>query len=177
MLDRGCDGVIIPHIEGLEHAKQITAAAKYPPLGVRSFAGGRSAGFGPVSPDHFQQCNNAFLSIPMIETAGSLAAVDEIACLPTVDALFVGPYDLSLASGCGAYRKIPEDYAALQRISAAAAAAKKPWWMPAWTEKERASARMLGAQRLVVAEELGFFQDGLKRLTDELDELRESPDT
>ena len=35
-LDMGCDGVIIPHIEGVEHARAVTASAKFPPLGNRS---------------------------------------------------------------------------------------------------------------------------------------------
>src|SRR5262249_22205886 len=45
-LDFGADGIIVPHILGVDHAREICAAAKYPPLGNRSFAGGRIVGYG-----------------------------------------------------------------------------------------------------------------------------------
>lgn len=164
MLDRGCNGVIIPHIENVEHARLMSAAVKYPPLGIRSFDGGRTVGFGAAPKDYFEICNHTIQAIPMIETASSLAVVDEIALLPTVDALFVGPYDLSLSAGRGRYLQTAEDDAALHAISAAARAAGKSWWMPAWTEQERTSAKALGASHLVVAEELGMFHQSLSEL-------------
>ncbi len=169
MLDRGCNGVIIPHVEDAQHASIMSAAVKYPPLGVRSLDGGRTVGFGAAPQGYFERCNTEIQAIPMIETASSLAVVDEIARLPTVDGLFVGPYDLSLNSGRGRYRQTVEDDAALRAISAAAQAAGKPWWMPAWTERERASATALGASHLVVAAELDFFHKGLQQLARSLE--------
>jgi 4-hydroxy-2-oxoheptanedioate aldolase len=160
-LDLGCDGVIVPHIEGLEHARRVTAAAKYPPLGIRSFAGGRTSRYGGADDAWYASENRRCLCYPMIETADALADLEAILALPTVDGLFVGPSDLSLSRGRGAYKKGPEDEADLRRIAAASAAAGKPWIMPAWTAQERRLSASLGARFMVVADEFGSIWRGL----------------
>lgn len=171
MLDRGCNGVIVPHVDSVEHAHSVTSAAKYPPMGTRSFDGGRCVGFAEASDEYFEKSNSEILTVCMIETANGLAEVERIVEIPTVDALLVGPYDLSLSAGRGKYKNSEEDQTALQRISVAAASAGKPWWMPAWSQHERASALKLGAACLVVEHELAMFRKGLMQLTKELGEL------
>jgi 4-hydroxy-2-oxoheptanedioate aldolase len=160
-LDLGCDGVIIPHIEGVEHARRVTAAAKYPPVGIRSFAGGRTSRYGGADDAWYASENQRCQCYPMIESAAALADIDAILALPTVDGLFVGPSDLSLSRGRGAYKKSAEDEADLRRIAAAAAAAGKPWIMPAWTAQERRLSAGLGAHFMVVADEFGSIWRGL----------------
>ncbi|MET2830548.1 HpcH/HpaI aldolase family protein [Mesorhizobium shangrilense] len=160
-LDMGCDSVIIPHIGDLEHARRVTLSAKYPPLGNRSFSGTRPARYNVVSPDYYERENINTRCYPMIESAAALNDVEAILALPTVDGVFVGPSDLSLDSGRGAYRNTGEDKAAIRRIAAAASAAGKPWIMPAWTRTERTAALELGAGLLVVADEYGAILSGL----------------
>ena len=160
-LDFGAAGVIIPHVLGIDHAATVTGYAKFPPQGSRSFAGGRTVDYGVPADDFFERQNAATLCLPMIETAEALADVEAIAALDTVDGLFVGPSDLSLRRGRGRYRRTAEDHADLERIASAAAAAGKPWIMPAWTAQEREWARSLGAQLLVVTEEQAILTDGL----------------
>ncbi len=171
MLDRGCNGVIIPHVDGVDHARTVCEASKYPPLGSRSFDGGRCVGFSAAPPGYFRQSNKDIMALPMIETNKGLTEIENILSLPSVDGVFVGPYDLSLSSGRGRYRKEEADHQDLVRISEAAAAADKSWWMPAWSREERITAIELGASCLVVAHELGFFKDGLRLLSDELAQL------
>jgi 4-hydroxy-2-oxoheptanedioate aldolase len=160
-LDMGCDSVIIPHISDLEHARRVTLSAKYPPLGNRSFSGTRPARYNVVSPDYYTRENVNTCCYPMVESAAALRDVEAILALPTVDGLFVGPSDLSLDSGRGAYRNTDEDKADLRRIAEAAKAAGKPWIMPAWTRAERAFATELGASFFVVADEFGSIMSGL----------------
>jgi len=160
-LDMGCDSVIIPHIGDLEHARRVTLSAKYPPLGNRSFSGTRPARYNAVSPDYYERENTNTRCYPMVESAAALRDVEAILALPTVDGLFVGPSDLSLDSGRGAYRNTDEDKADLRRVAEAAKAAGKPWIMPAWTRTERTYATDLGASLLVVADEFGSIMSGL----------------
>ncbi|MGH6720239.1 MAG: aldolase/citrate lyase family protein, partial [Alphaproteobacteria bacterium] len=136
-LDFGADGVIVPHIEDAAHAAQVTRWAKYPPLGKRSFAGGRTVGYGAPGADYFQGENRRTQCLPMVETAAALADLAAILALPTVDGVFVGPSDLSLDRGRGAYRQTEADARDLTAIALAARAAHKPWVMPAWTSAER----------------------------------------
>lgn len=160
-LDMGCDSVIIPHIGNLEHARDVTRAAKYPPLGKRSFSGTRPARYNVVKPDYYDRENQATCCYPMVESAAALKDIEAILALPTVDGLFMGPSDLSLDSGRGAYRNTDADKADLRRVAAAAKAAGKPWIMPAWTKAERDFATELGAGYLVVADEYGSLILGL----------------
>lgn len=97
MLDAGAMGIVVPMIETPEDAKRAVDACMYPPLGRRSL--------GPIrvgvrdGMDYFPTANERVAVIPMIETLGSLDLVEEIANVPGVEALFVGPFDLSLALG------------------------------------------------------------------------------
>ena len=100
-LDFGAAGVVIPHIGGIAHAAAVTAFAKFPPAGSRSFAGGRTVRYDVPTDDFFAGEDARTLCLPMIETAAALDDVEAIARLDTVDGLFVGPSDLSLRRGRG----------------------------------------------------------------------------
>jgi 4-hydroxy-2-oxoheptanedioate aldolase len=80
-----------------------------------------------------------------------------------VDGVFVGPSDLSLSRGRGAYAKTEADFADLRRIAAAAKAAGKPWIMPAWAPVERSLARDLGADWQVTVDEYGALWTGIEQ--------------
>ena len=122
-LDAGALGVVIPMIQSAADARRAVDACLYPPAGSRSF--------GPVrvglrdGPGYFAKANDRVAVIPMIETAQALAEVEEIAATPGVDALFVGPFDLSIALGLppGDNDGEPVFDAAISRISAAAKSA------------------------------------------------------
>jgi len=123
LLDAGALGVVIPMIQTAEDARRAVDACLYPPAGRRSF--------GPVrvglrdGPGYFADANDRVLVIPMIETAEALAEVDAIARTPGVDALFVGPFDLSIALGLppGDNDGKPAFDEAIAKVSAAARAA------------------------------------------------------
>lgn len=162
-LDMGCDGVIIPHIGSVAHAREVCAAAKYPPIGNRSFAGTRTAKYGGVGQEYYDGENRRTRCFPMIESKEALADVEAILALPTVDGLFPGPSDLSLSRGRGAYKNTEEDQRDLKRIAEAARKAGKPWIMPAWTRKEREFVGALGPEFMVVVDETGSLYTGLSQ--------------
>jgi 4-hydroxy-2-oxoheptanedioate aldolase len=160
-LDFGADAVVIPHIGTAAHAAAICRAAKYPLLGTRSYAGARHVRYGVPSEHYFDADNRRTACYPMIETAEALADVEAILALPTVDGVFVGPSDLSLTRGRGAYRFGTDDQADIARIAAACAAAQKPWIMPAWTARERAFASTHGAKLQVIVEQQSAMASGM----------------
>lgn len=161
-LDIGCHGVIIPHIGDVDHARRVTAAAKYPGLGVRSFSGTRPARYDAVTQEYYTRENADTLCLPMVESAEALADIEAILALPTVDGVFVGPSDLSLSRGRGAYMKTEADFDDLRRIAAAARAAGKIWIMPAWAAVERRLAAELGAAWQVTVDEYGALWSGIE---------------
>jgi 4-hydroxy-2-oxoheptanedioate aldolase len=121
-LDAGAYGVIVPLVNTAEEAAKAVGACRYPPNGVRSFGPTRSIlRIGPDPAD----ANDAVACIVMIETAEGLDNVEEIAAVPGLDAVYIGPSDLGLGIGGttpadGASR--PEFQLALARIRAAAEA-------------------------------------------------------
>jgi 4-hydroxy-2-oxoheptanedioate aldolase len=159
-LDVGADVVVIPHIENLEHARAITAAAKYPPLGARSFGAGRTMGYGGVGPRFIAAENRRTLCLPMVETPGALADAAAIAALPTADGLLIGPWDLRLGQG-GQYRGDARDLANIRAVAKAARQAGKFWAYPGGGKRETALARSLGAAWVAIADEWGALAGGL----------------
>ena len=161
-LDYGCNGVIIPHISDVDHARSVTAAAKYPPVGNRSFAGTRPSRYDAVDDTYFAAQNADTKCFPMIESAAALADVEAILALTTVDGVFVGPTDLSLSRGRGGYKQTPEDFADIQHIAEAAKRAGKSWIMPGWSSDEQAFANRMGVAWQVTIDEYGAIWTGLE---------------
>jgi len=97
LLDAGCYGIICPMINNANEAAAFASACRYPPAGMRSYGPRRATLY--AGSDYPERANETILAIAMIETADGLSNVDEIAALPGIDALYIGPADLSLALG------------------------------------------------------------------------------
>jgi 4-hydroxy-2-oxoheptanedioate aldolase len=98
IMDAGVYGVICPMINTPEDAEQFVQYCKYPPRGIRSFGPARAVLYGGA--DYWQHADRELLVIPMIETAQALKNLDAILSVPGVEAIYVGPADLSLSLGC-----------------------------------------------------------------------------
>ncbi len=96
-LDAGAAGVIVPMVQNPEAAAAVVAAARYAPTGTRSW-GPFDALYGNTPPDAEAANRRVHVSV-MVESASAIAQVEEIAAVPGVDMVFVGPYDLSIALG------------------------------------------------------------------------------
>jgi len=125
-LDSGADGIIVPSIGTAEDAQQIVRWAKYPPQGERSVGISRAHKYGPGFADYIAQANTATSVILLIETAAGAANIDSILAVPGVDAIFIGPYDLSASLGHIGEVTHPEVVAAIGRIKSAAAKRNMP---------------------------------------------------
>ncbi len=128
-LDFGTAAIIAPMINNANDARAFAGAAKYPPLGERSWGPHRAMALqGRAMPtDYLREANEGTLTLAMIETATALLNVDAIAATPGIDALFVGPYDLSTALSGGTAQDVtaPEVEQAIDTICAAATKAGK----------------------------------------------------
>jgi 2-keto-3-deoxy-L-rhamnonate aldolase RhmA len=98
--DIGVDGIMIPQVESAAEAERAVRAAFYPPAGQRGMAPGviRASGFGRNA-SYTAEAARQMLLMCQIETARGADRVHEIATVPGVDLLFVGPYDFSAALG------------------------------------------------------------------------------
>jgi 4-hydroxy-2-oxoheptanedioate aldolase len=96
-LDVGAAGVIVPMVNSAGQARDVVAAAMYPPLGIRSWGPFLGASDRATRAPH--EANAEVRIAVMIETAEAVENVDEIAGVQGVDTLFVGPFDLAIALG------------------------------------------------------------------------------
>jgi 4-hydroxy-2-oxoheptanedioate aldolase len=161
-LDFGADAVVIPHILDAAHAEKTCSYAKFPPHGERSFAGGRTVSYGSPDDQWFVDQDRNTRCYPMIEHAGALRDIDKILALASVDGVFIGPSDLSLRRGRGAYKRSEADFADLKTVADAAHAAGKHWLLPAWSVSEKEFALANNAHTLVLTMEHGAIALGLR---------------
>ena len=97
MLDAGAMGIIIPMVNSADEARAAVAACRYAPDGVRSYGPVRATYYAGA--DYYRHANREVACIPMIETAQAVERLDEILAVPGIDAVYVGPADLSITLG------------------------------------------------------------------------------
>ncbi|MGE4284739.1 MAG: HpcH/HpaI aldolase/citrate lyase family protein [Clostridia bacterium] len=124
-LDQGARGVMNPMTETSEMASELVKYSKYQPIGRRGFSGGIAHVDYDMTRKHFEvmeKANNTIITIAQIETKLSVDNAEAIAATPGIDALLIGPNDLSISLG------IPGDFfnpIELDAIAHVAAACKK----------------------------------------------------
>ena len=97
-LDAGAYGVICPMVNTREDAQNLVAWTHYAPRGTRSFGPVRALLYAGV--DYPQHANDTIVTFAMIETAKALDNLDDILSVEGLDAIYIGPSDLSIALGC-----------------------------------------------------------------------------
>jgi 4-hydroxy-2-oxoheptanedioate aldolase len=97
-LDAGAYGLICPMVNTREDAERLVAATHYPPAGSRSMGPVRASLYGGA--DYQKHANDTIVVFAMIETRQALDNLDAILSVKGLDAVYIGPADLSLALGC-----------------------------------------------------------------------------
>jgi len=121
-LDLGAEGIMIPQTRSLDEVREVVTYLRYPPAGVRGVAlRTRGAGMGAIAHgDVARVVNERVTGIVQVESRAIVEAADEIAALPEVDVLFVGPADLSHALGVPGRFDDPGYLDAIRTVVAAA---------------------------------------------------------
>jgi 2-keto-3-deoxy-L-rhamnonate aldolase RhmA len=168
-LDDGAIGVMAPHIDEAEKARELVACARYKP-GRRGFSNSPRAGRygGKDFLTHIAEGDAQTTVVAMIEDAKAVENIEGIVAVEGLDAIFVGRADLTLSLGAGAPGE-PVVQQAVERICAAARKSGMPVWVPATSASERDAYVRLGANVFVVATDQAFLR---RAATASLKELR-----
>ena len=94
-LDTGAAGVIVPHVNSAEEARAAVRAARYPPAGARSIGAARAQGYGRRLAEAIARDNFETLVVAQVEHVDAVRSIEAIVRVPGVDAVFIGPFDLS----------------------------------------------------------------------------------
>ena len=164
-LDWGAEGVIAPMINNVADAKRFVGAAKFPPVGERSWGPHRAtmqAGIADAKV-YLREANDAIVTLAMIETREAMKNVDAIAAVPGIDVLFVGPSDLSITLSNGAVVEphSKEVEAALDVVLAACKKAGKIAGLYCMNAERALATAKRGFRFLAVGSDLGFLRAGI----------------
>ena len=101
ILDGGGLGIVMPHVDTVEEAREIADRLRYPPRGHRSIAGGLPHfGYAPVgTAEAIAGIDAATLVVVLLETPRAIENAAAIAAVPGIDALLIGPHDLAMELG------------------------------------------------------------------------------
>jgi 2-keto-3-deoxy-L-rhamnonate aldolase RhmA len=160
-LDGGALGVIAPHIRSADDARRLVRAAKFPPLGERSYSPALpQTRFRPLSPEMTYRLVNAVTMVAvMIETRDALEHVEEIAAVEGIDLLFVGTNDLSGELGIAGQYGHDVIREAYRRTIAAARASGKHVGVGGLASQPAIAASFveMGARYVSTGTDLGFL--------------------
>ncbi len=164
VLDFGAEGIIAPMINTPADARALAAAAKYPPVGERSWGPHRATTLAGLADQtvYLREANDHIVTLAMIETRTALQNLDAIVDTPGVDGLFLGPSDLSIALSDGKNldplsKEVDRE---LDRILAAAARAKKIPGAYCHSAERAAALAKRGVKFLAVSSDLGMLRAG-----------------
>jgi 4-hydroxy-2-oxoheptanedioate aldolase len=171
-LDFGAEGIIAPMVNTEADARAFVAAAKYPPIGERSWGPHRSMTLSQIADPkvYLRKANDLTVTMAMIETRKALDNLDAILATDGIDGVFVGPFDLSIALANG--KSIDPDSkevdAALSKVAKAATKAGKIAGVYCQTAKRAIALAKRGFRFVTAGSDMGFLRAGLAAATEEL---------
>ena len=163
-LDFGAEGIIAPMINTAADARAFTAAAKFPPIGERSWGPHRVTALAGLADQtvYLREANDHVVTLAMIETRTALENLEAILATSGIDGLFLGPSDLSIALSGG--KSLDPLSAEVEReidrmVKAADAAGKIPGVFCDTAERAAALAKR-GVRFLAVMSDIGMLRAG-----------------
>jgi 2-keto-3-deoxy-L-rhamnonate aldolase RhmA len=160
VLDAGAQTLLVPFVQNADEAARAVAATRYPPQGVRGMAGmSRGSRFG-TTPDYLRTANALMGVVVQLETPAAIDQLEAIAAVPGVDALFVGPGDLSGVMGHPGNLTHPDVLALMANAAQRARAVGKPIGTVGGTPEVVNRYRAMGYDYLAIASDLGLLMRG-----------------
>ncbi len=158
LLDLGVQTLLVPMVESADQARAVVAAVRYPPRGVRGVGPSmaRAARWNRTE-NYLHDADDEMCVIAQIESVAGLAAVEEIAAVEGIDALFVGPSDLAASMGHLGNPSHPEVVAAVDDAIRRSVAAGKPAGAFAVSAGSAVVATASGAAFLAVGSDLSLL--------------------
>lgn len=161
-LDAGAAGVIVPLVESVEEARAMVRAAKFPPLGNRSYGGRRVT--DTQTRAYYRSANTDTALILQVESSAACSLAGELAALDGVDGLFLGPDDLLIREGHDVNAPKTEETIGWQMRAVAEVCQAHGKWSVcvSVTDATLAMARKYGFRMVVGGSDVGFLASGSK---------------
>jgi 4-hydroxy-2-oxoheptanedioate aldolase len=168
-LDIGFRSLLIPMVGSAEQARLLVSATRFPPAGIRGVAGlTRASGFG-TKPGYLARAHEDICLILQIESRAGLEAIEDIAAVDGVDALFIGPGDLAGALGHLGDSGRPVVRAAITDALARAQKAGKATGIFATSVEDAKQNAAMGVRMISIGTDIGLLASSAARLRKSLD--------
>ena len=115
-LDTGATGIIVPQVNTVEEAERVVRYSRYPPLGARSVGLARAHGYGADLQGYLSRANAEVVVVVQAEHILAVQNIEALAAVDGIDAILVGPYDLSNSMGLVGQVEHPEVQAAISQV-------------------------------------------------------------
>ncbi|MCZ2441007.1 MAG: 2-dehydro-3-deoxyglucarate aldolase [Burkholderiales bacterium] len=162
VLDAGATTLLVPFVQNAAEAAAAVAATRYPPQGVRGMMGmSRAARYG-MQADYLTHANRDIALVVQVETEAALAELPAIAAVDGVDAIFVGPADLSASMGLPGQLRHARVMEAMTGVAQQCRALGKPVGSVGSELEVLAQYRAAGFDFIAVDSDLGLFMQGAR---------------
>lgn len=98
-LDIGATGVIVPQVNSAQQAEEVVLSCRYPPQGTRGIGLARAHGYGQTFTAYLEHASTDTCIVIQVEHKDAIAEIDSIVEVDGIDAILIGPYDLSASYG------------------------------------------------------------------------------
>jgi 2-keto-3-deoxy-L-rhamnonate aldolase RhmA len=165
-LDIGCDGIILPQVSSAVEVEEIARAALYPPRGERSVGIARAQGYGT----RFAEClqRQEYAIVVQIENVAGVKNAEAIAGHTAVDAVVIGPYDLSGSFGVPGMIESPQVVESIAAVFAICRKAGKPCGIFAASAERAKTYVEEGFDLIAVGMDCSFLLHGYTAVRDAL---------
>ena len=165
VLDLGVQNILVPMVNSADEAETLVQAVRYPPHGIRGIGSAlaRSGRWGRVEGYLTDAAEHVSLFV-QVETSEAVANAGEIAAVPGVDGVFVGPADLAASMGVIGQQGHPDVVAAVEQTFRAVHAAGKPVGVNAFDPSVAARYAEAGVDFLLVGADVSILARGSEKL-------------
>ncbi|HEY2469568.1 MAG TPA: aldolase/citrate lyase family protein [Terracidiphilus sp.] len=157
-LDTGCDGIILPQVSSAAEVDEIARAALYPPRGERSVGISRAQGYGARFSEYLQQQD--YVIIVQIETVAGVRNAEAIIRHEAVDAVVIGPYDLSGSFGIPGEIDSPQVVEGIAKVQMLCKKGAKPCGIFAASEEKARTYSAAGFDLIAVGMDCSILLGG-----------------
>ena len=167
-LDLGAHGIIVPQVNTAEQAADVVRWSRYAPEGARGVGLARAHGYGQTFREYLSRANDEIAVIVQAEHARAVENIESIVRVQGVDAVLLGPYDLSASLGKMGQIDDPAVVAAIRRVTTACRAAGMPLGYFGVTAAAVQPYAAQGYTLLVAGVDTLYLASGAKALLKEL---------
>lgn len=167
-LDAGAAGIIVPHVNSAEQAARAVRSAKYPPKGERSVGFSRANLYGARFQAGVETANDETVIVAQVEHIDAVRAIKSIVGVAGVDAVFIGPYDLSASMGKPGRLQDPDVREAVDAVIAACREARVPAGIFAAGPPASAQALNAGCTLVCCGIDIGLYTASVTAMLGEL---------